>query len=186
MTQSQVLVRMKTRDPQAMTAYTTLTTRLGHAGALKEIDRAVYTELGLPADDARDAQRSLRRLLEATTLLANPNKELAEAAVEPNTLAGGGLRILVWDREGPAGERLAERIRREFPEIGPVSAKQGVVWTPVFDAPEDRWWQLAERLTLSTKRLSGLLVNPHASRHRLFTGSIPHGFLHRDASGNPS
>jgi len=178
----QLVVRNKTRDPQAVTAHSTLVGRLGFGKSLASLMRGIYYELAIPTDDVKTTQRTVRRLLDESTLLANPNKEVAKAYIEPTSVEGKGLLVLVWDREGPRGDRLTRRIERELPEIGRVSVSEGVLWIPTFEGPESEWWKRAERMTVSTTRLSGLLVNPHAEHHRLFTGGIPHGFLHNEAS----
>jgi len=112
---AQVLVRARYRDAEALTAEVTLRERLGF-GTPSGGERAAYTELEIAGDEP-EARRAVRRLLGETTLLANPNKQIARAELSPDGLRIPGVGILVWDREGSGAPALEDRIRRELPEL---------------------------------------------------------------------
>ena len=60
MIKGQVLVHLKTRDPAAVSAYLTLTRRLGLGNRLKGLERATYYELEIPGSESK-VRRAIAR-----------------------------------------------------------------------------------------------------------------------------
>lgn len=173
---AQVLVSTKAPDPTAQTAFATLTRRLGFGETLAALHRRIYYELDL-RDVSGDPRLALRTLVETTTLLANPNKEIAEAWAEPDVAPLTGAAVLVWDREGARGSALEARIRRRVPSLAGVQVRRGTLWLPELRGPDDQHAALAERMARADRRGTGLLANPNADRHAVFAGRVPHGTL---------
>jgi hypothetical protein len=169
-----VVVTLKTPDPVAASAFGALTRRLGHEGRLVALDRAILYDLEV--DDSQSSH--LVPLLEHTTLLANPNKEVATLVTDPAGLLLSGPAILIWDREGPAGAALTERIRRDHAELGTLVVRRAVLWTARFAPGVPDPEAAARALADGSTRTSGLLANPHADAFVVLTGCVPPGVLH--------
>jgi len=167
------IVALKTPDPAAASAFGALTRRLGLEGRLVALHRADLFDLQV--DDSQ--ARHLEPLLAHTTLLANPNKETARLVTDPEGLPLDGPAILVRDREGPAGEALTARIRRDHAELGTLVVRRAVLWTPTFAEGVPDQEALARSLADGRTRTSGLLANPHADAFEVLTGRIPPGVL---------
>jgi phosphoribosylformylglycinamidine (FGAM) synthase PurS component len=174
---SQVLVRLKTPDPQATTARTTLQARLGFHSSLVALDRCEYYELVFDTGTRELAIDDLQQIATETTLLANPNKETCELFVEPDTAPVVVGAILVWDREGADDEALRRRIRRAFSSCPIVAVRHGTLWVPSFARPLNEWPELARRLADAHERTSGLLANPNTHAFTILPGSLPHASL---------
>ena len=170
---AQILVHLKTRDPQAMSAETTLRTRLGFERSLSRLERAEYIELDLPEADAAGVER----LLEETTLLANPNKHTTELILGDAGLPLDAPALLVTDIPAPAGQALSDRIHRELPELGPVRARRGVLWIPRLEVSTEDAPELLARMADGRTRTGGLLANPHCEAWEVHTGTLPAGTL---------
>jgi hypothetical protein len=173
---AQVLVGTKAPDPTARTAFATLTRRLGFAESLAALERRLYYEIDL-REVRGDPRQALDGLLAETTLLANPNKEIARAWTEPDAVPLDGPAVLVWDREGARGAALEARIHRQHPALSGAKVRWGTLWLPTLRGPDDQRAPLVERMALADRRDSGLLANPNADRHAVFAGRVPHGTL---------
>lgn len=167
------IVELKTPDPAAASAFGAFTRRLGLEGTLLRLDRADLFDLQV--DDSQ--ARHLQPLLAHTTLIANPNKEDARLIEGPDGMPLDGPVILVRDREGPAGEALTARIRRDHAELGTLVVRRAVLWTPTFAAGVSDPEALARSMADGRTRTSGLLANPHADVFEVLTGRIPPGVL---------
>ena len=176
MIKGQLLVHLKTRDPAAVSAYLTLTRRLGFGNRIRGLERATYYELEIPGHEAK-VRRAVSRLLEESTLLANPNKERTTTEFDAGGLELPGVSVLVWDHDGSGGAAVEDRIAREFPRLGRVRARRGVLWTATFSGSSSDHRTLTERMTRADSRMSGLLANPHAEDFEIVEGRIPQGFL---------
>jgi phosphoribosylformylglycinamidine (FGAM) synthase PurS component len=176
---SQVSVQLRARDPAAVSALGVARTRLGLADQITDLARLVYFEISIPAADREAAEHSLRRLLDATTVLCNPNKETARVALEPETLTVPGVALLVWDRESPRRRDLEAQIARALPDLGAVTVWRAVLWLPRLAGDAARQREILGRIALGVDGDAGLLVNPHADAHGIVEAIIPQAFLPR-------
>ncbi len=169
----QILVQLKTPDPAARSALGSLRRRDPHAATLDGLERSTLIELELPASDA-DARAGLDRLLAETSVIANPNKERADASwgAEGTPLERPG--ILVGERGAVERPALAARIARMEPRFEGVRAYVGTLWVPIWPAPSAAWEAATAQLAgLGEGSVpGGLLVNPHANVARLVVGRI--------------
>jgi hypothetical protein len=182
-----VWTRLKRVDPILVSARQSLEIDLGWKDRLAGLELWTLWEMaygGGPIDG--------RVLLDETTALANPNRELAWITEAPEDPGPPGSRrpdscrpdsrppdswwwCVVWDPEAPAPEhasRVCQRLlSRRTMELRDLvrAVVWGLSWSPAVSDPEEAARSVAETRT----RGSGLLVNPHVQSYRLFCGRVP-------------
>jgi hypothetical protein len=194
----QLLLDLKHSDPTALTAAEAIRTLLGFGDRLAEIRRRSLHELVLPDSGGAgtaDLPDLLSKYLEHTVTFWNPNKQVAwvriGGASEPDAswevLSGtrrksGGFgrpclsrpeydHVLVWPR---GRQELPEDLRRALAGWDPATAGHGELWSLRWcdgaTAEERGAWTRA--VGAARSRREGLLCNPHAQDHRIFSGAV--------------
>lgn len=175
----QLLVSLRTPDPQSMTAAATLRARAGFHADLAGLDRNVYYEVDVRTDDRERGEAAITRLVAETTLFANPNKERCATVFEPESAAVPAGALLVWDREGAEDRSLLRRIERTVPGTPVVAVRRGTLWIPRYSRPPSEWVELSRRLAEGDGRLSSLLANPNCDAFAVIETSLAQGTLRR-------
>ncbi len=165
----ELLVRLKIPDVTALTAVSALRRRMGYGDVLKELLRADYYALHLPADSQQSALDLARRLAEKTNLFVNPNKHAYELRIpaeraEPAPEDGvWPVEVLVTDAEGAEATDIEQALQERLGYADVVArVEQGTLWTMKLAASDlAAAEQIAEQITVTQARGQGLLVNPH-------------------------
>lgn len=178
MTYARIFVSLKITDNVARTALNTLRNRLG-AGALRELRRSEFWEIGFPGLGAAGALAVAERLTRQTALFMNPNKHRCEIETGEIPLAedesarpreGFGAAILVRDRnDGAAAGVLRSLEGLLSADEAPGSLDHGVWWSLAFEEGVDARGA-AESLREAKSRREGFFANPHYQDSRVFAG----------------
>lgn len=164
----ELTVWLKIPDVTSITARRTLQGAMGYGAALGELERADWWRLDMDVADEAAALALGRELAEQTNVFVNPNKhKFGVAAAACTRSPRHGLLpvgILTGFRDdakaalalGALQGRLGYGDRVRGLELGTL----WTFWLRTTDAAEAR--RLAERMTLTADRHSGLLVNPHS------------------------
>lgn len=174
-----VWTRLKRVDPVLVSARQSLELDLGWKGRLAGMELWTLWEMGYGGGEL-----SAAALLDETTALANPNRELAwvqESPDEPGPPADAPSPhppwwwCVVWDPEAPAPEhalrvcqRLLSRRTMECRELV-RAVVWGLRWSPEVLDPAVTTRNVAE----TRSRRSGLLVNSHVQSYQVFEKRVP-------------
>jgi hypothetical protein len=175
MTAALLTTRLKVADPTALTALSTLRTRLGFGERLRNVTREEF-HLFETTLDREGARRLVDGLVRRTNLFLNPNKHFhrlvveGDAAPSPEILRGPGAYLLVWT-EGD-GEDLLESMRRHVGVEQVTSLSRGWIWRleGAPNATPAEMLDLVSRAGVLTSRTSGFLVHPAYQDCRLYAG----------------
>lgn len=169
----ELLVALKIPDVTAVTARQALQRRMGYGQVLADLRRADWWRLELDVPGPAAALALGRELAEQTNCFVNPNKHVYEcvARVTPPP-AGDGARavcVLTGFRDEALAELTAQALRGRLGYGERIAGlEHGTLWTLTLNEPDAaRARELAERMTLSDRRDSGLLANPHSMWWRL-------------------
>lgn len=170
---AQLWVRLRSDDPEAVSALATARTLEAGADAPESVRRFRLVELR----GALPPRAELEALLGRSIQFYNPQKEgvvlrLGEREAAP--LAPGERAVLVVERGGarhPAAERWWATVTGRAVEV-----REGVVWVLRFP-PGTEAARAAARLAVVRDRRRGLFCNPHAERHRLAGAAVPFPWL---------
>jgi phosphoribosylformylglycinamidine (FGAM) synthase PurS component len=149
-------VHRKTRDLVRDAAEDVLRPRVP---ALAGLDRA---ELWV-FEGEDGAEKDVRRLLDETTLVVNPNLHryrLDGAGSRPER--GTRLEIVVHDRVDAKGAAVLRNVRERRGIRTVTGVRRSVVWTIDVDGPAEEAERLAREVTGRDGRGAGLLANPHS------------------------
>ena len=196
----QVLLDLKNSDPTALTAAEAIRSLLGFGDRLAEIRRRSLYELVLQAPNAGEGGAALPDLvssyLERTVVFWNPNKQRAWVRLDsfgspaitwevlsgarrnpgdfgrPDLSLAGYDHLLVWprgSREIPADLVVA------LSGWHPAAAGHGELWTLSWceGATTEERGAWTRAVGAARSRREGLLCNPHAQNHRVFSGAVP-------------
>lgn len=154
-----VHVRRKIRDLVRDAAEDALRVRWP---ALTRVDRAEVWTFSL----ASGGEAEVTRVLEETTLVANPNIHRWTrdgAAPAPAATAGGArVRVTVRDRVDPKGASVLRSVRERLGLRGIRGVARSVQWTLELPASREEAERLAREVAGQDGRGAGLLANPHA------------------------
>ncbi|MBN2329005.1 MAG: hypothetical protein JXR73_17830 [Candidatus Omnitrophica bacterium] len=174
----QIYINLKIPDNIERSAQYACRSRLGFH-AMESLRRTEFWELDFPGLEPKQARQTAERLVEKTSLFANPNKHLWRIeAAEQAVSQDGALQapssisayILVCDREDGKAESTLDAVRRKVSgSEQPSSLLRGVLWEVTFSGltPEEIRSE-SERLAVSVTRSQGLLANPHYQTYRIF------------------
>lgn len=174
----QIYINLKIPDNIERTAVYACRNRLGF-DFLESLRRTEFWEIDFPGLAPQQAWQTAERLVEKTSLFANPNKhrwriEAAEQAVGRNGQlfppSSVSAFILVCDREDGKAESALDAIRQNLSgDERPSALTRGVLWEVTFAGLEPgAVHEAAERLAVTVNRNQGLLANPHYQTYRLF------------------
>ncbi len=161
-------VRLKITDNDAFSALEALHAKMGLSNEVSGLLRETLWELGVEAPSIEEAHRIVEEAISRTNVFLNPNKHYHEFL--PGGQAASGLApdevgVVVTDRDGAESPRaLAAVSRAGVPEV--TSARRSVRWRlRLTRAPEPGnpgTIELIKRISVTTHRDAGLLVNPHS------------------------
>ena len=156
----EVHVRRKIRDLVRDAAEDALR---AHWPTLGRVDRAEVWTFSLDAGGAED----VRRMLEATTLVVNPNVHrwtiVDEGGEDAPAAAGGArVRVEVHDRVDAKGASVLRSLRDRVGWRGVAGVRRSVLWTLDLPGSREEAERLAREVTGLDGRGAGLLANPHA------------------------
>lgn len=153
-----VQVRRKIRDLVRDAAEDALRVRWP---SLTRVDRAeVWTFAVAPG-----GEEDVTRVLEETTLVANPNiHRWTRDGGAPAPAADGGarVRVTVRDRVDPKGASVLRSVRERLGLRGIEGVSRSVQWTLELPASREEAEGLAREVAGRDGRGAGLLANPHA------------------------
>ncbi len=151
-----VHVRRKIRDLVRDAAEDALRARWP---ALTRVDRAeVWTFSLAPGGEAE-----VTRVLEETTLVANPNiHRWTRGDAAPAADGGARVRVTVRDRVDPKGASVLRSVRERLGFRGIRGVARSVQWTLELPASRADAERLAREVCGQDGRGAGLLANPHA------------------------
>lgn len=154
-----VHVRRKIRDLVRDAAEDALRVRWP---GLTRVDRAEVWSFELSSGGAADVER----ILEETTLVANPNiHRWSVAPGDAAAPAAGGaarVRVTVRERVDPKGASVLRSLRERLGRHGITGVARSVQWTLELPASLEDAEGLAREVTGGDGRGAGLLANPHA------------------------
>jgi hypothetical protein len=161
----EVFVSLRVVDRIALTARRTITDRLGYGDMLEDLTRRDYYRLGV-AGTEDEGLDYLRKIVETTTLFANPNKETYTVELFRRPLSQDRRHVaLVYPRAGLFDEKFCRHLALDLGFDRVVAAGRGVAWTLTL-APgvDDKY---VEEILVARERTRGLLLNPHAEHYEL-------------------
>ncbi len=154
------LVHRKTRDLVRDAAEDVLRRPDGSPAGLTGLDRAELWTF-----DVGDAasEQGVRRALEETTLVVNPNlhRWTTDAAAPPPP-RGVRITLVVRDRVDAKGRSVLRAMRDRLGVKGLADVSRAVRWTIDLDGDAEAAEALAARVTGADGRGAGLLANPHS------------------------
>ncbi len=161
----EIFVTLRVVDRVALTARQTITERLGYGEMVEDLTRRDYYRLGV-AGDEDEGLNYLRKIVETTTLFANPNKETFSVELLHRPLSQGRRHVaLVYPHEGLFDEPLCRHLALDLGFDRIVAAGRGVAWTiQLAPGVEEKY---VEEILVARERARGLLVNPHAEKYEL-------------------
>jgi phosphoribosylformylglycinamidine (FGAM) synthase PurS component len=169
MTPVLLTTRLKVADPTALTATTTLRTRLGY-DTIAAVGRE---ELFLFEVDAGpdEAEAIIDGLVRRTNLFLNPNKHLyriTAAGRDKPAAPGLDFRALVWNPGD--GEDLRESLWSHAGAVLITAVRRAWLWrfVPASGAPEARFREQVRDSIVLRSRTHGFLVNPACQDSRLY------------------
>jgi phosphoribosylformylglycinamidine (FGAM) synthase PurS component len=158
----EVHVRRKIRDLVRDAAEDALRERWP---GLARVDRAEAWSFTLSAGGAD----LVRRVLEGTTLVANPNVHRWTLAAEGDAAAQAGpgpgsarIRVAVRDRVDAKGASVLRSLRERLGWRDVAGVRRSVLWTIDLPASREEAERLLRELTGEGGQGAGLLANPHA------------------------
>jgi hypothetical protein len=174
----QVYVNLKIPDNIERTALYACRSSLGF-DSLESLSRTEFWELDFPGLTEDEALPTAERLVEKTSLFANPNKhrwylDAVDRLLENNGVltvpSSASALILVCDREDGKAESTLEAIHRfDDNNAQLASLLRGVLWQVTFSGTDQqKIREQVEKLAVTESRSQGLLVNPHYQSHRIF------------------
>jgi hypothetical protein len=173
---AQVWVRLRSGDPEAVSALTVARAMDDGRGAPESVRRFRLMELR----GALPSRTGLEGLLARSIQFYNPQKEKVLLRLGPDEAApleAGERAVLVVER---GGARRAAAERWWVAGTGhAVEVREGVVWALRF-APGVDAARAASLLAVVRDRRHGLFCNPHAEEHRLAGGAAPFPWLTRE------
>jgi len=130
---------------------------------LTAIDRAELWSFEVD-DEAAGAEKAVRRILDDTTLVVNPNvhRVALEGAADAAAAAGTRLRVVGRDRVDPKGAAVLRSVRERLGLASVTGVARAVRWTLDFDADAEAVRAVGREVTGEGERGAGLLANPHA------------------------
>ncbi|MBD3336169.1 MAG: hypothetical protein GF355_11700 [Candidatus Eisenbacteria bacterium] len=173
----QVWTRLKRLDPVLISARQSVELDLGWEGRLRGMELWTLYEVAWTGA----GPRAPREVLEETTALANPNRELAwirttaEEPAPPGDREADWLWCLAWDREEPRAGHAYQVCRRLLAQRNMKCEEVvramvwGLSWTENVSDPR----RASEDLARTRSRMQGLLVNPHVEAMQIVPGSVP-------------
>ena len=164
----ELTVSLKIPDVTALTARHTLQGAMGYGAELAELTRADWWRIDVEAADEAAALALGGELAEQTNVFVNPNKHVFRVSTHAHTREPRpGLLpvgILTGFRDDAKAAMALAALQGRLGYGDRVRGLElGTLWTfwlRTTDAAEAH--RLAERMTLTTDRHSGLLVNPHS------------------------
>ncbi|HUU57105.1 MAG TPA: hypothetical protein VMW93_07175 [bacterium] len=161
----EIFVTLRVVDRVALTARQTITERLGYGEMVEDLTRRDYYRLGV-AGDEDEGLDYLRKIVETTTLFANPNKETFSVELFHRPLSRERRHVaLVYPHEGLFDEPLCRHLALDLGFDRIVAAGRGVAWTiQLAPGVEEKY---VEEILVARERARGLLVNPHAEKYEL-------------------
>ena len=164
----ELLVRLKIPDVTALTAAGALRRRMGYETQLKALKRADFYRLELDAADQEGAFALARELAEKTNVFVNPNKDVYEVRAPSHEAVNGDdgtymVQVLVTDPSdgSAAGALSALKGRLGYGDrVGGIL--KGILWTLELECDSaQQAREIARDIAVTTRRESGLLMNPH-------------------------
>ncbi len=174
----QIYINLKIPDNIERTAAYACRNRLGF-DFLASLRRTEFWEIDFPGLSSLQARQTTERLVEKTSLFANPNKHRWRLDDADRTVGNNGrlsipsgvsALILVCDREDGRAESTLDAIRRMVSENEqPATLVRGTVWELTFSGLQpEAVRDAAEKLAVTVNRSQGLFANPHYQEHRIF------------------
>jgi len=159
----EVFVGLRVTDRVAITAYRTLTERLGYGGIMTTLARRTYFRFAV-AGSENEALNYIHDLAKQTTVIANPTKETYSAALVKRPLYEDGRKVaLVYARDGLYDEGFLRRVSWELGYDRVIGAGTGTAWLITLAPGVDESY--AEEILVTRERTKGLLLNPHAETY---------------------
>ena len=153
------IVHRKTRDVVRDAAEDLLRER---SVGLTAIDRAELWTFDVD-DSPAAAEEAVRRILDDTTLVVNPNiHRYSLAAPPPADDDSTRLVLTVRDRVDPKGAAVLRSVRERLGLTNVTGVTRAVQWMLAFDSDEVSVRALGREITGESERGAGLLANPHA------------------------
>jgi phosphoribosylformylglycinamidine (FGAM) synthase PurS component len=164
----ELTVSLKIPDVTALTARRALQGPMGYGAELADLRRADWWRLQLEAADDEAALALARALAEQTNVFVNPNKHVFQVSLHAGVRASRPGVVTVGVLTGFHDEAKAalalEALQGRLGYGEQVRGLElGTLWTFHLRTAEPAQARaLAERMTVSHHRDSGLLVNPHS------------------------
>lgn len=166
MTRAVVRTWLKVNDPTALTATTTLQRALAYGRVVRSAARSRIWSFSW--EGTVDARSALKRLVEETNLIRNPNKHFLEVRVGDEALTPRGNAWVLVYTEGE-GADLEDTLRRHRLMEGEVpSVGSATLWELDLEADPAERNRIAEEIAVVRSRKAGLLANPHTENVVLF------------------
>jgi phosphoribosylformylglycinamidine (FGAM) synthase PurS component len=170
-TEIEVLVRLAASDPWSFTVLDTLRRRFGLAevGGVERIKSWLLTFAGKSREQALE---TVEDLMQATALLANPNRDLWFVRGSPDSdvpqsiwTRPDGISdvwvIRVADRDDIVGRSMAGILRTRLSIRAIKEVRYSTVWVLEMTRPRPDPSSLAHQIATARSWRKGLLANPH-------------------------
>ena len=174
-------VRLKVIDLVAQTAWITLTEKLGLEAELFGLARYSFWRMEIEADDGQAALDEIDRAIRLDSAFTNQNKHLYMLRMDDGqargdlrldkdypVLTGNGGRsgyavdCLVRELDRDREKGYLDRLNMRLENVRVTGLVAGEVWRILLDAGNEKEAvQKVERITVTTSRREGLLLNPH-------------------------
>lgn len=174
-------VRLKVIDLVAQTAWITLTEKLGLEAELFGLARYSFWRMEIEADDGQAALDEIDRAIRLDSAFTNQNKHLYMLRMDDGqargdllldkdypVLTGNGGRsgyavdCLVRELDTDREKGYLDRLNMRLENVRVTDLVAGEVWRILLDAGNEKEAvQKVERITVTTSRREGLLLNPH-------------------------
>ncbi|MGQ0722329.1 MAG: hypothetical protein ACT4PE_12275 [Candidatus Eiseniibacteriota bacterium] len=153
----EALVRRKTQDLVRDSAESLVRASIG---GVRAVERAEVWTFDVEGDSATDR---VRRVLEETTLVVNPNVHrwsLEASAAAPS--AGSRIVVRVHDRVDAKGRQVLRAVRERLGLREVRGVERAAQWTVDLETTDRAAAEHAGRILTGGDRGAGILVNAHA------------------------
>lgn len=151
---------LRVPDRVALTALRTLTTVMDYGDDLVSLEREDYYTIRVAAETQDEAVEHVKKMVDETTVFANPNKETVEVVPKTRPVSEDDVvAVLVYPKPGIRSESLKERLARlGYDNVESVG--RGVLWKLELRGG-DKLGTAAD-IAVTRSRTDGLLFNPHS------------------------
>lgn len=156
----EVFVSLRIPDRVALTALRTLTVEMNYGEDLISLEREDYYAVRVAAKTQDEAVEYVKKMVDETTIFANPNKETGEVVPKTRPVSKGDVvAVLVYPKPGIKSESLKERlVRLGYDNVESIG--RGVLWK--LELRGDDKLGAAAEIAVTRSRTDGLLFNPHS------------------------